>query len=185
VTTSLCRAVLLYTVWLCLFYEVLDLINFDCDNTLHERRRTWIQNSRTCNRMLRYNVSYNYIGVYFNRYANTCTIQNGIISNNNNNNNNNAPITSYYSPSIKTLTIYPLVCFPCIWRSLTLSRPNDCRYLFHTKMHRPLLFQRHPPHFLYHLLLYGTAGKCNQGLTFSRFRNFVYRNSVRFLHRIT
>jgi hypothetical protein len=27
------------------FYEVLDLINFDCDNTLHERRRTWIQNS--------------------------------------------------------------------------------------------------------------------------------------------
>jgi hypothetical protein len=26
------------------FYEVLDIVNFDCDNMLHERRRTWIQN---------------------------------------------------------------------------------------------------------------------------------------------
>jgi hypothetical protein len=42
-------------LWTILSDEVLDLINFDCDNTLHERRRTWIQNSRTCNRMLRYN----------------------------------------------------------------------------------------------------------------------------------
>jgi hypothetical protein len=35
-------------------------INFDCDNTLHERRRTWIQNSRTCNRTLRYNIILKY-----------------------------------------------------------------------------------------------------------------------------
>jgi hypothetical protein len=43
-------SILLHVLEFCIqiltkFYEVLDLINFDCDNTLHERRRTWIQNS--------------------------------------------------------------------------------------------------------------------------------------------
>jgi hypothetical protein len=35
------------------------------DNTLHERRRTWLQNSRTCNRMLRYNIMYKPVPVHF------------------------------------------------------------------------------------------------------------------------
>jgi hypothetical protein len=43
----------------CCHYQ--SLLNFDSDNTLHERRKTWIQNSRTCNRMLRYNIIFIYI----------------------------------------------------------------------------------------------------------------------------